>query len=149
MLAFPAVMWEDSALIELFRNNDRVLMFGLRAHIESVTGYIVLCVHLRFNMQEGRNSGLCWVFVAPCPCIWTPAHLQPITSSIRQKCLVGFHPLTASGSSVLQQCSAMHLTSAVTLRVFCLTRYRAVAVPLLLILPMAQDCCSPRWPKVE
>lgn len=31
-------------------------MFGLRAHIESVTGYIVLCVHLRFNMQEGTQG---------------------------------------------------------------------------------------------
>lgn len=98
-------------------------------------------------MQEERNSGLCWGFVAPCSCIWTPAHPQPVTSCIRQKCLMAVHPLTASGSSVLQKCCAMQLTSAITLRAFHLTRYRAVAVPLLLILPMIQGCCFPRWPR--
>lgn len=149
MLTFPAVMWEDSALIELFHADYLEIMTEFSCadweqtlKVSQAT-YIIVCIHLRVNMQKERNSGLCWVYVAPCSCIWTPAHSQPVTSFIRQKCLMAFHPLTISWSSVLQQCCAMQLTSAVTLSAFFLSRYRAV----LLILPMAQDCCSPRWPR--
>lgn len=151
MLAFPAIMWEDSALSELFHADYleimTVLMCRLRAHIESVTGYIIMCIHLRFNMQEERNSGLCWGFVAPCSCIWTPAHPQPVTSCIRQKCLMAVHPLTALEARFFSSAVLCSWCLQVTLRAFLLTRYRAVAVPLLLILPMVQGCCFPKWPR--